>query len=535
MTSPDHSHDKSPHGGRDLRSLSSEPLQPPHDQQAEQCLITAAMAEDTGAGIVLAGQCGVKPAAFYHTAHTVVWAALESLITDRSPVTLETLVCRMNETGDLEKIGGLTWLMEAIKGYVPSAQVSHYAELVVFYWRRRHTMRVAAELSEAAATLSDKKEFEELAGDFGRKLINLSSRAEIKTLGERIDAVSADLLQRNAGQQDRSGWIYTRMPLFDARCKPLNSAREDGLTVLGGASGDGKSALMRQWAYAALDARNEKNESRPQKVLYFNKETSTDGCIEQLAGLEAELDLLNPELYPLKVERFRLACVKMKEQWADRYLFCHQHTAAAPLITIEDLELRARQHAWTHGVPHLIVVDYLQLLGTSNRRVRSREEVVAQVSHTLQSLQRELGCCVLVAAQLNESGLREMRTIKRDANEKVIHRLPGPGDFRESQAIYHDADRVIAIYRPPVDSRDQEQTTPNILKPEQWLCQIKRRKGGTGFIKCRFEKPLTRFVELGDGGSSTHPDASSLSRHSPTGDGGTTGQTKRQFQTENKP
>lgn len=516
----DKSHDDRP----PLTELEVNRADLPADQEAEICLLVAASGEPTGSAVVVAGQAGVKPASFYWPNHGTIWTHLELLVKERAPVDLETLSRHMTEAGDFEKIDGFRGLMAAMSGkFVPATQARHYADLVVAYWRRRHAMRLGAELRESALQATDRDEFARECGDLGRRLINLGQRAETQTLGDTIDAVAADVQARAAGKEDRSRWVYTGLKTFDARLKPLNSAREDGLTVVGGASGEGKSALMRQFAKGALDARNPQGQPAPQKVVFFNRETSTDGCIEQMASLASGLDLLQPEKQPGDVIRkFAEECARLRDTMADKYLFCYQHSTVTPLVTIEDLELRARQHAWTHGAPHLLVVDYLQLFGTTKRGVNKREEVVAHVSHTLQSLQRELGCCVLVAAQLNESGLKEMRLVRRDENDKVIHRLPGPGDFRESQAIYHDADRVLAIYRPPVDSRDQDQTGPNILKPEQWLCQIKRRKGGTGIVKCRFEKQLTRFVELPDFGT-TNPAATSAP---PSGG---SGQTKRQF------
>lgn len=501
--------DKSHDDRRPLQSVPNAAHEPPRDEHAEECLIASAMIDPTGGGVVVAGQCGVKPASFYHPAHVVVWTLLEELVKERAPVTLETLVGKLTESGEMEKVGGYPRLMQMTAMVPTTAELRHFAELVVAYWRRRHAMRLGSELREIAAETTDREEFAKASGDLGRRLITLSQRGEVRTLRETIDNVAADIAARAEGKEDRSRWVYTGMRKFDVRLKPLNSAREDGFTVLGGASGEGKSALMRQWSKAALDAR--------QKVVFFNRETSTDGCIEQMAALASEVDLLQPErCLKENLAQFAMECVRMRDELADKYLFCFQHSAGSPLMTVEDLELRARQHAWTHGAPHLMVVDYLQLFNTTNRRVAKREEVVAHVSHTLQSLQRELGCCMLVAAQLNESGLKEMRAVHRDKNEKFIPRLPGAGDFRESQAIYHDADRVIAIYRPPVDSRDQDQTGANVLKPEQWICQIKRRKGGTGYVKCRFEKQLTRFVELPDGNPAT------------------TGQTKQQFIEEGK-
>src|SRR5690606_10830600 len=148
-----------------------------------------------------------------------------------------------------------------------------------------------------------------------------------------------------------------------------------------------------------------------------------------------------------------------------------------------------------HGVPDLVLIDYLQLFGTETRAT-NREQVVAIVSHTLQALQREFGFTMLVAAQLNSSGIDKMREARRDESGKLIHPLPNEGDLRESRAMYHDADRVIFLYKPPFDCRDVDQRSPGVIKPEVWLYQEKRRSGGVTYVRCWFEKRYTRFVEV---------------------------------------
>jgi replicative DNA helicase len=143
------------------------------------------------------------------------------------------------------------------------------------------------------------------------------------------------------------------------------------------------------------------------------------------------------------------------------------------------------------------IVDYAQLFGT-RRRFTNREQEMAYVSHTLQALVRELGGVWLIGCQFNEAGLVEMRTPKHDDKGRLIHRLPQRGDLRESQAFFHDSDRTLGLYRPPEDCRGQEQTSSNILNPEMWIVQMKRRRGGEGFVRCWFQKRFTRFVELGE-------------------------------------
>jgi replicative DNA helicase len=493
-----------------------ETMQPPSSLECETALISGVLTDETGGALSIAQQAGVRPAAFYSPANVQIWTTLETLADRRVPLTTEALAVELQAVNKLEAVGGLAYLLQVTRSEATSAHVRHYAEELTLLWSRRHALVLAGQLREYALNYTERQEFTTNCAELGRRLVGLGQRAESRTLEERIDAVKADVAARAAGKEDKSGWILTRMATVDERLRPFNSAKEDQVIVVAGGSGEGKSALMRQWGCAAL--------AQDMRVVMFTRETTTDGCIEQMASTVAAFDLMNPtRMLAETVQRFGAVCDEMRDKYANRTLFCYEHSATTPLLTVEDLVARMRHHCFTYGTPHLVVVDYLQLFGTK-RRLSSREQEVAHVSHELQALAREVGGAWLIGCQMNEKGLAEMRQIRRergaDGKEgKVIHRIPNAGDLRESQAIYHDADRVIAIYRPPVDSTDKDQTGPNIDKPEQWLCQIKRRKGRTGVVKCWFEKAYTRFIELPN---FTHASA-----------GGTgSGMTKAQFRGE---
>lgn len=470
-----------------------EALTPPWSEKCEHCLISSVLQDETGGAVSVAQQAGVKVKAFYSAPNQKLWAAIEDLCARRVALTVEALTVSLQSRQDLAEVG-LEALLAATGEIVSSAKTAHFAEELVLLWQRRHALTLAAELREQAMDFDDREKFVGFCSALGRKLVSLGQKADTRTLAERIDTMMIDVEARATGKEDRSRWIFTGLPTFDQRLRPLNSAREDQVIVVAGGSGMGKSALMRQWALQAC--------AQNKRVALFNRETSTDGCIEQMAAMAAGLDLKNPDrALHETLKRFREVGERMRDEWAEKYLFCYEHDRNVPLLMVEDLVARVHHHAYTHGTPDLLIVDYLQLFGTK-KRGQSREQEVAEVSHQLQALGREINSALVIGCQMNEKGLAEMRVVHRERTSdgkegKVIHRIPNAGDLRESQAIYHDADRVIALYRPPVDSRDQDQTGPNIDKPEQWLCQIKRRKGGEGIVKCRFEKPYTRFVELG--------------------------------------
>lgn len=490
--------------------------EPPHSPECEAAVIACVLIDETPGAWALCCSLNVKPKAFYAPNNQKIWTALHDLhVRGVAMVDAAVLAEELKMRGLLDDVGGYEYLTRITKQTPTTAQIRFFAEQLVLLWHRRHAMGIAGELREAACEFEGREAFVATAGDIGQRLLMLGRRSVTKLLHEEIADVKEDVTRAAEGRVDQTRWISSGMPLFDLRCKPFTGGREDQLVVIAGGSGMGKSVALRQLGGAAL--------RQGKRVLSLSRETSTAGFVEMLVASYTNFDLLNPGLERAKAPAFGAECDRIKLEWADRLLFCIQHCAATPLLTIEDLEDQVRSFVNLRGQPDVILVDYLQLFGT-RRRLGSREETVATVSHRLQALVRELpGTTMFVAAQLNESGLDEMRQVRRDVNAdgspgKVIHRLPKPGDIRESQAIYHDADRVIFLYRPAIDVRGSLQNSPQVLKPEVWWFQEKRRRGGVGCVRCWFEKRYTRFIEVARAESDAADKAEeSASGHVPEG------------------
>jgi replicative DNA helicase len=466
-------------------------LDAPHSLVAEELLIASVLADETPAAWALACNLGVRRNAFYDSKHGRVWGVIDDLRRIGERV-VDVSVIAVQLGRELEECGGIPFLLTITSKAATTLHTRFFAEAVVFLWHRRHAFTMAAKLRTAAMKCDTREGFVKEMGDVGQRLIRLGRRETSQTLAEIYDDVKNEAQARIEGRLDRSRWITSGMEKFDKACKEFGSAREDHYIIFAGGSGHGKSVALRNIAGANL--------RKGKRVLSYSRETSTAGFIEMLVASEMGIDLNTLDFLPRdRAEKFYAEFDRQRNEWADRLLFCVQHEPATPLMTVEDICDNARAFVNLRGVPDLVLVDYLQLFDA--RKVKAgnnREAVVAHVSHQLQALQRELGCVMITAAQLNESGLNEMRQVKKDEDGRVIHRMPKPGDLRESQGAYHDADRVIFLYKPPVDCRGQEQVAAGISTPEVWWYQEKRRRGCAGlFTRCWFEKRFTRFAEMG--------------------------------------
>jgi replicative DNA helicase len=464
----------------------NEPRGLPHSLEVEELLLACCLL-DGRQSVTRCIAARLKPESFYDARHGLVFGVLLEMHARQDEIADHTVAEELKVQQKLDSVGGYAFIAQLTTKVPSTFQLVAFITKVREYWIRREIIRFGKKLEEDSHGFTGgmtewlTPQVSKLQAMLAR--VVHGERAGV-TLEERVTEVRAEIAKRADGTEDKSGWVVTHMDDFDKYCRPLGSDAEDHLIVIGGGSGHGKSALMRQWAGEALKA--------GQRVVNYTRETSVKGWIRQLASNWARVDLRTLDAAPKDLVKRLDQEVERVGSFADKSLFVYQQEPGCNIETIEQFVEHARSWAWQNGAPHLMVIDYLQLFG-SKKRANNREQEVAHISHTLQAIQRELGCVMLVGAQLNESGLKEIRSAKKDDDGRLLHRLPTAGDFRESQAIYHDADRVIAIYRPPEDCRGSDNYAPNLLMPEQWLCQIKRRYGGEGAVKCWFEKQYLNF------------------------------------------
>lgn len=127
----------------------------------------------------------------------------------------------------------------------------------------------------------------------------------------------------------------------------------------------------------------------------------------------------------------------------------------------------------------LIVVDYLQLMTEKGARYESRQSEVAHISRSLKLIAKTLDVPVMALSQMN-------RSIEQRGKDP----RPQLSDLRESGAIEQDADIVMFLHEPFVDS---EEAKTEGGKTE--LIVAKHRAGATKTIPLVFKKEMNKFTD----------------------------------------
>ena len=178
-----------------------------------------------------------------------------------------------------------------------------------------------------------------------------------------------------------------------------------------------------------------KKTGRP--VLFFSLEMGATELTQRIISAEAQ------------VESDRLRTGKLTDNdWskivhATGRLDIPLYIDDTPQITVVQIRQKIRRVEATEALkPALVVVDYLQLMGTGKTSTESRQVEISEISRNLKLLAREFNVPVVALSQLSRN--LEQRADKR----------PQLSDLRESGAIEQDADTVMFLFREEVSNPD---------------------------------------------------------------------------------
>jgi replicative DNA helicase len=158
------------------------------------------------------------------------------------------------------------------------------------------------------------------------------------------------------------------------------------------------------------------------------------------------------------------------------------YLADQSISTIQQIRFLAIRMKRQYGIK-LLVIDYLQLIGTQSHRSynNSRELEIATITRGLKTLARELNIPIIIASQLS-------RAVETRTGDK----RPILSDLRESGAIEQEADKVLLLYRGEYYGIEMDydgQSTKDVAE----VIVAKNRSGPVSTARLRFIARHARF------------------------------------------
>ncbi|MGQ9511294.1 MAG: replicative DNA helicase [Thermaceae bacterium] len=432
---------------------------PPHSLEAEGSVLGAILLDPS----VLDELEGLLPSpeAFYSEAHRRIYGAMRDVRTRGLPVDLVTLSEELSRRGELELVGGLSYLIALQESTPTAAYAEHYARIVAEKWALRRLIQAAGEAMRLA--YEEAGSLDEILDQAGKKILDVAL-TEVQTEGRPIRELVHETFEHLEAIFQHKGDQNGVRTGFKDLDELIGTLSPGSLNIIAARPAMGKTA------FALTIALHAAKEGVP--VAIYSLEMPAGQLVLRMLCSEARIDM-NRVRQGALTDRDFSRLVDVAGWLSEMPIFIDD----SPDLTLMELRARARRLLARENLG-LIVIDYLQLISSPTGGGENRQQEIAAISRGLKGLAREMKIPILALSQLS-------RAVEARPNKR-----PMLSDLRESGSLEQDADLVMFIYR-------DEYYNP--LSEKAGIAEIivgKQRNGPTGVVELQFHAQHVRFNDL---------------------------------------
>ena len=446
------------------RATLNHPGEMPQDARAEQSVLSAMLLSPE-----VFQECllEVNESDFYIPSNRKIFLTMRQLFDNNQPVDPVSLADALKSEGELDRVGGMGYLIDIANAPFSLTSWRHHAEML----RRDATLRqmIAASAQISALAFDAPEDTKTVVDQAERMLLsvtNRSVRSSYSTLEEIMEQLYNDLGEQAENHSDTIG-VETGYSGLDSRLLGLRGGQ---MVVVGARPGVGKTSFCLNLAVNAAEAGN--------TVALFSLEMSKVEIAQRLLAARSLIKLTDIRSANIRANQWP-QILEATEELRELDILIDD----TPGTTVTEIRAKARRmlHGKEKGV---VIIDYLQLLSTppGANRNDNRATQVGEMSRGIKIMAKDLDVPVVALSQLNREV--EGRTGKR----------PQLSDLRESGAIEQDADIVILLDR----SMTPEEAERND-RPDAGITQFiiaKNRSGPLAAVDMRFDGETIKFYEI---------------------------------------
>ena len=410
--------------------------------------------------------------AFYLDSNAKIFEVIKELYDRKDPVDANTVTTELVNRKLINQIGGVEYLSEVINSVATGANIEYYITAVLEKYTLRRMIEVATNVIKVANQDDvDVSSTVEMAEKDILSVAKTRRTTEFRTIHDVLEKTQSDLdiLVKNKG---KITGLTTGLKDLDNVTEGLHPTQ---LIIIAARPAVGKTAFALNVAAAAA-------RSTKKNIAIFSLEMPAEQLVLRMISSLGQIDSKKLQTGRLENEDYRRLNEAIS-QLEDTHIYFHD----AGGITASEIQAKCRRLAAQGEGLGLVVIDYLQLIESSNRYAGARQQEVSEISRKLKTMALELEVPVIALSQLSRG------VEKREDKKPVL------SDLRESGAIEQDADIVAALHAPEMPDTDiKDDSIPSPIQ----LIILKHRNGPTVTIDMLFKKKTSTFLALRkDGGN----------------------------------
>ncbi|MGL5381166.1 replicative DNA helicase [Clostridium sp.] len=390
----------------------------------------------------------LKSEYFYYTNNFKIFREIKELYNEGLVCDIPTLSQSLNNKGILQEVGGVTYLVKLYEGATLGENIRYHCELIKDSAKKRNIIEMSRELIRRAY-LMDEKADEIINYGLGEMYKLIGEKGDMYKLSECIDEELCEIEER----YNKGGDIIGVDTGFESLNKVIGGLQKGNLFVIAGRPSIGKTAFALN---IALEA------AKKSTVAIFSFEMSRIEIADRFLSYEGGINLSKIKSGKLLDDDF-IKISEASSTLSRRNAYIYDGGA----LTAEEIKAKSKKLKASVGLD-VVVVDYIQLIKSEERKWTNRSTEVGDISRALKNLARELGVNVIAISQLSRGV------------ESRVDKRPVMSDLRESGEIEQDADIIAMLYRDEYYYKDSE---------AKGICEIlipKNRNGVTGMFKLKW-------------------------------------------------
>jgi len=431
---------------------------PPHSMEAEKNILGGILVNNRSLNVVLSI---ISPEDFYTERNRKILDKIITLVDKNLPVDLLTITEALQRGGELDRVGGASYLSSLMDGVPKSLNIEYHAQIIKEKALLRRLIISSAKIM--TSSYEEKEDADQLLDEAQSAIIEVAEQ-RIKPgfipVGDLAVPAIATIDTLRSRQEAVTG-VPTGFRDLDALTAGFHKSE---FVVVAARPSMGKTALC-------LNISEHVGVTTGYSVGFFSLEMAKEQLVMRLLCSEASLDLQKVRtgfVGDREFERLKLAAEVLSQ--------ANIYVDETPALTVMEMKAKARRLKMEQHLD-LLFVDYMQLM-RGGSRFENRNQEISYISRSLKELAKELQIPVVGISQLSRAPEKERRSRPK----------PQLSDLRESGAIEQDADVVIFIYRDEFYHPDDE-TKRGIAE----VHVAKQRNGPTGELSLAFLNKFARF------------------------------------------
>jgi replicative DNA helicase len=380
----------------------------------------------------------LRPEDFYAEKHQTLYSAMSAIIDRHEPVDIITVQDELKRRGDLDDIGGLTYLTTLVNLVPSTANVDQYARIVA---DKADVRRIQT----AARKIVDESYGDITSADLKKVAIERVQGAVFHRGGTGVRQLGPELLsfvetQRNASVEGKPPAALVKVPF--KRQHYVMPWLKGETTAVGAGSNIGKTTYMFNTlkGVAELDG----------PAIGFSLEMSSTQILQKFWARIAGVNTLNIRHGALTDDEWNQSIIKIAKTVNLPLWYM-----VKPRMKWTEIAMEATAFKAKHGKLSLIMVDYWQILNDMPQKDERRDNMFGRLVEEAKELAVTLDCHVAFLVQTY---------IRPDQP------FPTLADVIESRDIVRYVDNSLFLTRPTefigtVVGKKGERTSPTIKLP----------------------------------------------------------------------